>query len=389
MNSEMLEKTQEDILAKINESEIITLLQDLVRIPSISGNEAEIAHYLNKVCLGLGLESTIDAHGNVIARLKGSKPGPRIALNSHMDTVGYGEGWTFDPIGGEVVGNRIYGRGSCDCKSSIASQIMAVKALIESKADLAGEIALTYVVKEEVQDAMQKGTVKLLNDGFQADMAINGEAIDMNIGLAGGGMAEVEVKTIGKRAHGSTPFEGVNAIHSMMKVAHEISLMKPGYHPLTGDGSIVLGVIEGGERSSVVPDECTLKVSRFLVPGENGEDFYQEILEILDKLSVQDAQFKATAELTYSSKPSLVESNEKIVESMVHAFHLLELPPTFSGTPQHCDVDYLVNQGKIPTVIFGPGKIKVGHIPDEYVEITEVVTAANIYALTLYELLKA
>ncbi len=378
----------EAILKKINEKNLIDILQNLVRIPSVSGSEGQLAQYIKGVCVELGLETTIDQHGNVIAVFKGSKPGPRIALNSHMDTVGYGEGWTYDPTGAEIVGDKLYGRGSCDCKSSIASQIAAVKALIESEVELAGEIALTYVVEEEVQNANQKGTVKLLNDGFTADMAINGEAIDMNIGLAGGGMVEIQVKTFGKRAHGSTPHEGINAINQMIKMMNEVNQLKPGYHPLTGEGSIVLGVIEGGERSSVVPDECTLKVSRFLIPGEKGEDFYEEIQTIIDKLKTEDPHFKATAEMTYTSEPSVIDTKEKIVEHMVQAFKTLDISYAFSGTPQHCDVDYLVNKGKIPTVIFGPGKIKVGHIPDEFVELPEVITAAKVYALTLYEALK-
>lgn len=378
----------EAILEKIDEKEITVLLQELVKIPSISGDEAELANFIANLCNNMKLETTIDSHGNVIAILKGSQPGPRIALNSHLDTVGYGEGWTFDPLGGEIVDGKLYGRGSCDCKSSIACHLIAVKALINSGVDMSGEIAITHVVEEEVQNADRKGTVKLLADGFQADMAINGEAIDMNIGLAGGGMVEIQIKTIGKRAHGSTPNEGINAINQMMKIMQEINMLQPGFHPYTGEGSIVLGVIEGGERSSVVPDECLLKVSRFIVPGEKGEDFYQQIQEILTRLKKADKNFHATAKMTYQSEPSLVDQNEEIVTFMTKAFEILKIPYRFSGTPQHNDADYLVNRGKIPTVIYGPGKIKVGHIPDEYVELAEVVTAAKVYALTLYEALK-
>ena len=112
------------------------------------------------------------------------------------------------------------------------------------------------------------------------------------------------------------------------------------------------------------------------------------IQKIINTLKRKDDSFRATAEITYISKPSLVDEKENIVQHMVKAHQLLDIPYNISGTPQHCDVDYLVNMGNIPTVIYGPGKIKVGHIPDEYVEIPEVVTAAKVYALTLYEALK-
>lgn len=377
------------IISQIKRDEIIELLSLFVRTPSVSGDEAKLAKIVADICIKLGLDTKIDRHGNVIATLKGNKPGPRIALNSHLDTVGYGEGWTKDPLGAEIDGDRLYGRGSCDCKSSMVCHILATKALIESGVELAGEIVITHVVEEEVQNEKRKGTYKLLEDGFKADMAINGEAIDMQIGLACNGMAEVEIKTFGKRAHGATPEAGINAIHSMVKVIQELNKLEVGYHKYTGRGSLVPGVINGGERSSVVPDECTLKVSRFLVPGESGEAFYAEVQQILEKLKQEDSNFQATVELTYNSKPALTDENELIVQSMVKAFEFLNIPWKFGGTPQHDDADYLVNKGNIPTVIFGPGKIMVGHIPDEYVDISEVVTATKIYALTLYNALKA
>lgn len=375
------------IIARIDRETIIPLLRDLVKIPSISGEEQKLAEYVAEICSEMGLDTTIDRHGNMIAILRGKKPGPRIAFNSHLDTVGFGEGWTRDPLGAEIVSDRLYGRGSCDCKASIAAQIIAVKALIEADVELAGEIALTHVVEEEVQDANRKGTVRLLRDGFTADMAINGEATDMKVGLACGGMVEVAVKTIGKRAHGSNPAEGINAIEHMMRMIAAIQQLQPGHHPYTGPGSIVPGVIRGGERSSVVPDECHLKVARFIVPGETGEDFIRTVQQIITEQQAKDAHFQATTEMTYCSQPALIQEDEAIVQHMIHAFRTLDMPYQFGGTPQHDDADYLVNMGKIPTVIYGPGKIKVGHIPDEYVEISEVVTATRVYALTLYHAL--
>lgn len=196
---------EREVLSRIQTEEIIDLLSTFVRISSVSGDEANLAERIAHLCDDLGMETNIDRHGNVIALLKGKQAGPRIALNSHMDTVGYGEGWTRDPLGAQIEGDRLYGRGSADCKGSMVGHLVAVKALIESEVDLAGEIAITHVVEEEVQDANRKGTVRLLNDGFTADMAINGEAIDMNIGIAGEGMAEIKITTMGKRAHGSTP----------------------------------------------------------------------------------------------------------------------------------------------------------------------------------------
>ena len=90
------------------------------------------------------------------------KTGLILACNAHMDTVGFGEGWSFNPIGGEVSDEKIYGRGAVDDKGQIVSQIMAAKAIIKSKLKLSGELVLCHVVEEEVQNVSRKGTVKML-----------------------------------------------------------------------------------------------------------------------------------------------------------------------------------------------------------------------------------
>ncbi len=377
------------ILGTIDKNRVVELLKEYVRTPSVSGEEQELAEKVKNTCSEIGMDADIDRHGNVIASYKWPKPGPRINLNAHLDTVGYGEGWTRDPLGAALEGDLMYGRGSADTKASVVAQILGTKALIDADLPLSGEVVITTVVEEEVQDAARKGTVRLLKDGFTADMAINGEATDMKICLACEGMLEILFTTLGRRAHGSNPQEGINAIVQMSKVIDELGKLQPGYNKYTGYGSIVPGVINGGERSSVVPDVCELKVSRFTVPGETASLFYSQALGIIERLKLGDPSFNARAELLYDSNPSVVSEEEPIVKGMIAAFQELFALDTveLSGTPQHDDADWLTNLGGIPTVIFGPGQIKVGHIPDEYVDTKEVVQATEVYALTLYNVL--
>lgn len=376
------------IISRINREEIVKMLSDFVKTPSVSGKEAEFADKVANICENIGLDTKIDRHGNVIAILKGSKPGPRIALNSHLDTVDYGEGWTRDPLGAKIEGDLLYGRGSADCKASMVCHIVAVNALKESEVDLAGEVVIAYAVEEEVPNVDRKGTVKLIKDGFTADMAINGEATNMDIAVACEGMLEIKIITMGKSAHGSNPKEGINAINHMYEIIKELNKLQPGFNKYTGYGSIVPGVIKGGERSSVVPDNCELKVSRFIVFGENGAMFYSQVQNIIEKLKHDNKIYNARAELTYESRPMQINEDEQIVKYMIDAYNKLGRPYKIVGTPQHDDADYLVNMANIPTVIFGPGQTKVGHTPDEYVELSDVVEAAKIYALTLYNALK-
>ena len=387
-----MDKTlQEKLLAAIDsrKDEMFSLLSQMVQIPSVSGNEAELAKFVNDYCLKLGFDSQIDRHGNVLAIVRGSRPGKRIAFNSHLDTVEVGDGWDDDPFSGKIVGDRMYGRGSTDCKGPIAAQIIAAKAIQDAGIDFAGEIALCFPVDEEVPFVERKGTLKMLNDGFTADMCVNGEDTDLRVCLACEGMLEVKITTIGLGAHAATNFQGRNAIRMMCRVIDEIDKIEPGYNEYTGRGTITPGVISGGERSSVVPDTCVLKVSRFTVPGETGELFMGQIQEILERLKAADPDFDATAELTYNSNPSIVSPDSEIVQAVIRAHQDLGMDCPLTGTPQHDDADFLTNVGKIPTVIFGPGTGLMAHMPNEYVLLEEVETAAKLNALIVCEALGA
>lgn len=243
-----------------------------------------------------------------------------------------------------------------------------------------------YPVEEEVQDVSRKGTLKMLNDGFTADMCVNGEDVDLKCCLVCGGMLEVKITTMGVGAHGATPQKGVNAIGQMCRVYEEIQKIQPGIHKYA-TGSINPGVISGGERSSVVPDRCELKVSRFTVPGETGAMFLQEINDILAKLKAEDPTFDAEAELTYDSNPSEVSEDAEIVQAVVKAHEMLGKNCPFYGTPQHDDADFMTNVSHIPTVIYGPGTGLMAHMPDEYLILDELREAAKVYALINYNVL--
>ena len=371
-----------------NKEKMIQLVSDLVKIPSVSGNEAELAKFLMDYCTKLGFECEIDRHGNFFAFIKGKRPGKRLIFNSHLDTVEVGEGWSVDPYSGKIDEDKIWGRGSTDCKAAMGAQITAALSVLEAGADFAGEICLMYPVEEEVQNVQRKGTYLSLMDGFTGDYAVNGEDTDLHVCLACEGMLEVKITTHGVGAHGATPKQGKNAITMMCKVVEELNKIVPGTNEYTGSGSINPGVIEGGCRSSVVPDTCVLKCSRFIVPGENGQLFVDQIEEIFRKLKAEDPDFKADVELVYDSNPSLVDKESPIVQAIKEAHGDIGKECPFYGTPQHDDADFLTNVAHIPTVLYGPGTGVLARMPDEYVKIAEVEEAAKVYAMTILNILK-
>jgi acetylornithine deacetylase/succinyl-diaminopimelate desuccinylase family protein len=383
-------KMTNKILARVeaNHDKMVKLVSDMVKIPSVSGDEKKLAEFLNKYCTKLGFSTKIDRHGNFFAFIKGKRAGKRLIFNSHLDTVEVGDGWERDPFSGKIDGDKLWGRGSTDCKGAIGAQIIAALSIVEAGLDFSGEICLMYPVEEEVQNVSRKGTYLALKDGFTGDMAINGEDTDLHVCLACEGMLEVLITTHGVGAHGATPQEGKNAIRMMCRVIDELEKIVPGVNKYTGSGAINPGIIQGGQRSSVVPDTCTLKCSRFTVPGETGGLFLNQINEIFARLKAEDTAFKAEVEMTYESNPSIVDEKELIVSAIQNAHAIIDKDCPLLGTPQHDDADFLSNVGHIPTVLYGPGTGLLAHMPNEYLKISELDEAAKVYALTIMEALK-
>jgi acetylornithine deacetylase/succinyl-diaminopimelate desuccinylase family protein len=377
-----------DVLQYITTEKAVHILRELVQTASISKTEQLLAEKIRDRGLAMGFEAYIDRHGNAIISRRYAQSGVKLLLNAHMDTVDVGESWTKDPFGAEINGNIMYGLGTSDCKGSIAAMLLALEAIAQSGIELTGEIFFSGVVQEEVQNVASKGTVKLIRDGLAADVAIVGEPSCLTICLGCEGMVEVEVTTEGVPAHGSNPEKGVNAIVNMAKLIDEVVKVQPGHSDLLGSGSINIGVIQGGLRSSVVPDLCKLKIGRFVVEGETGAAFLQEVDAILHRLKQQDSSFIGTALLTYDSSAGVIPEKTPVVGILkqVTSEVLGEQAP-LTGTRAHLDSDFLINLAKIPTVTFGPGDMTRAHQADEYIEIEDVAAAAKVYAKTIIRLL--
>jgi succinyl-diaminopimelate desuccinylase len=157
--------------------------------------------------------------------------------------------WTHGPFSGEVVENLLYGRGAADAKASVAAMVMAAKALAVSGLNLAGSLEINPVCDEETGGG--KGTRYLLEQGeMEPDYVVVGEITGNRVAVAEKGIIQIELKTLGKSAHASTPWDGVNAVDQMLLLYNRIRAyyadhMQEKTHPLTPPSSINLGLIRG------------------------------------------------------------------------------------------------------------------------------------------------
>ena len=316
---------------------------------------------------------------NVVAILRGSGTGRSLMLNGHMDTVGV-EGMVIDPFRPFVDGRLLHGRGACDMKGAIAAMIGAAKSLADSESRLRGDLIFTFVVDEE---HLSLGMEKLLEE-YNADAAIVGEPTDMEIATAHKGLAWIEVEIKGRAAHGSVPEKGVDAIVRAANVVSRLGelqkRLRTRAHPLLGTPKVHTSTIEGGIHWSIVPDRCVLRLERRTNPGETGASAMKEIQQILHSLKRKDSGFNAKVRKIFERPPLEIPRTEPIVQELRRAF--LEVTKTNAhivGVPYWTDGALLVHSGSIPTCIFGPGDIGVAHSPDEYVDVKDVVRAADVY----------
>ena len=380
----------------INAKEVVALTSDLVKIDSENPSiyEKEISEFISQKLKEIGLKVSVHefvpGRASVVGELPGKKEFPTLMFNGHTDTVPIGDrsSWTVDPLGGRVVHEKIYGRGAADMKGGIAAMISACRTLVNSGVKLSGNLMLTFVGDEEVKGM---GIQDLLHRGYKADYAVVGEPTSLQVQPAHRGVVNIKIVSRGKACHASTPHKGHNAIYDMSKVClglKDLSLIyEEKKHPLLGVPTINVGTIHGGIKSNIVPDYCEIMVDRRLIPGEKIEEVVWEIERAISGKAIQGGNIKV--EVDQVSEPSETPLDERVVvEARKAVSNVTGKDNGISGFVASSDMRFLVNYGKIPTVILGPGSLDQAHIIDEYIDIDQVVNATKIYALLSVNMLK-
>lgn len=381
--------------ATINQERLLRLASDLVRIPSENppGQEAEVAAFLVRYFRDIGFEPTVQeitpGRPNVMVQLEGQEPGPHLIFNGHTDVVPPGPGWSLDPYGAEVRDGRLYGRGSADMKGGVAAMIEAALTVAQSS-PFRGTITLAMVADEEEGGG---GTRHAVQQGLRGDWAIIPEPTDLRPVIAHKGDFNFYITVHGEAAHGSVPDQGINAIYgagklltAIQELNHRLSNQS---HALVGSPTVSVGTIRGGEITCMVPSECRIAVDRRLIPGEDPADVITEMETLLADLARADPTFKADMVTPIQALPMEVSPDLPVVRALRSASErMVGVDPGVFGWSATCDASILAQEADTPTVIFGPGSIdRAAHRPDESVSIEELNTCAQIYALTMLELL--
>ena len=383
---------------------LIGFLQDLVRTPSPSTQEGEVAQRLAEEMRRVGFaEVTTDRIGNVIGRI-GPGRGPKLLYNGHMDTVGVTDSglWPRDPYGAEIEEGVLYGLGACDMKGPLAAMVYGVKALLDAGVELEGDLYVVGVVQEEPCEGLAM-RVLVEEEGLRPDFVILGEATNLQISRGQRGRVELKVTARGRSCHASAPERGENAIYSAARLIFGVELLAPrlASDAFLGRGSLSITQIESTAASrNAVPYRCAFYIDRRLTMGETEAKALAEIQSIIAregvKAKVEVAEYRAASYTGYPCQSKAyypawaMAEDHSLVQTVAKAVkQTLGYKPRVGKWDFSTDGVYTMGVAGIPTVGFGPGEERYLHTVDDQIRLADVVKAARVYAQLAVEVLGA
>ncbi len=359
------------------------LLAELIALPSVNNafvppgapeaGEQRVADFLAATAAQAGLavefQPVFPGRSNLLARLlPRGKTRRRILLAPHMDTVPATPG-QFIPVQKK---GRLYGRGACDTKGSVAAMLTALLRVAASHGPRAEtEIIFCGLVDEE--DG-QSGSRALAKTGLRAALAIVGEPTLLQAVTAHKGNLWLKIQTRGKAAHGSKPHLGKNAVHAMGPIVDWLETeyaenLRQRSHPILGHPTVNVGAIRGGSQPNIVPDACEILVDRRTIPGETEATIRKELQAILKTVpGARLVNYKANDCLPMETDIRLPPVAEFLASVGARA-------PL--GVDYFCDAAILSAAG-IPSVVFGPGDIAQAHTADEWISLRSLDQATAL-----------
>jgi len=397
--------------------DMVRCLQELVRIPSVVGEEKKAQSYMATLYRDLGLEvKTITAdytrvcrhpafvesgkdftdRPNVSARWTGSPDKRSLILNGHVDVVSPEpvESWTKDPWGGEIEGNRIYGRGAGDMKAGLVANAFAVKVLKETGLDPGGSVILESVVDEEAGGA--GGTLTCLLNGDEADAFLCTEPHGIHVTIAHAGISHFRVRVTGRTAHGGLAHEGINAIGKMIPIYRALERLdqirgEKTRYPLFDKGSgrschLSVGKIQGGDWPSTVAGAVDMECRISFIPGERLFEIKELVEETIHAVAQKDPWLKENPPVVkwfgWQTEPWQQDAKHPFIVCLKEAAETMaERKVSFIGRASGLDARFAPYFG-MPSACIGPRAGNI-HGIDEFVEIPSVLETCKILSLVI------
>jgi succinyl-diaminopimelate desuccinylase len=399
-------------------TEMAGFLQAITRVPTVNppgecyADFAEVcAPYYEK--LGYRVERIVaEGHPdhtaqhpriNLLARREGTDSAPCVHFNGHLDVVPVGAGWTRDPFGGEISNGRLYGRGTSDMKAGLAASLYAIEAIRRAGITLPGAVEQSATVDEE--SGGFAGVAYLAEHGYlnpsrQQHVIITEPHGPDRVCSGHRGVYWFDVVMHGHIAHGSMPFNGINAVDQMTvflnavneKVRPKLAALVTKM-PVAPEGarratlninSIFAGQQLDQRQTPCVPDRCTAVFDRRFLPEEDLADIRREFAELLRETGLPHEIRDRMIVM-----PAFTPTDSPVSSAVAGAIQqVCGKPAGFMASPGTYDQKHFVRIAKVNDCIsYGPGIIEIAHQPDEYVSLDDLETSAQVMALATLRLM--
>lgn len=402
------------VLQAIDGDALVATVSDLVAVESLSGSETPAQDYVANFMRGAGFDVDMwqidmqalsrhpyysaeveraDAYGVVGTIGRGERPS--LLLNGHVDVVPAGDprDWSYPPWSATVSDGRIYGRGAVDMKGGLACALYAAKAIVDAGADLPGRLLVTSVVGEEDGGS---GTLATLQHGVRADAAVITEPTCLTVAPAQAGALSFRLTVRGLSAHGATREHGVSAIEKFAPLHRALldleerrnrRVANPAFDHLERPFALCIGRLEAGDWPSSEADWLRAEGRYGVAPDEELDVARAQLEDVIAAVADADPWLREHApsvEWVGGQFHPAVIANDHPLVGLVSAAHadIHGSPPPLRGAPYGSDMGKLVPVGGIPTVIYGPGDVRVAHRPDEFVPIDDLLACTRVLVLT-------
>ena len=365
--------------------DVVDLLQQLVRIPSVNPDNAPgtadtgeetlavfLSGWLESIGARVSLEEIRPGRPNLIARFAPRDGRPRILLGPHLDTVGVA-GMTVDPFGGEIRDGRLWGRGASDTKGPMAAMLWALHENRDLLENLPIAVDFVGFMGEESGQWGSKDFAK--NHGEEYTFALVGEPTSMEIVHVTKGSLWATLRTTGKAVHSSMPERGENAILKLTRAldrldCHLVSELAGFTHPVLGRSTMNVGVIRGGSRPNIVPDLAEAEIDIRITPALTAAGGALKLLK--DTLEFHDLPVEIVS--PHENPPMDTPADHPVIRRLLATGTDVKL----AGAPWFSDAAHL-SAGGIPSICIGPGSIDQAHTADEFIELTALREGAEFF----------
>jgi len=361
---------------EVNRENLLHWLQALIRIPSVTGKEADIADYVSQELGKMGFHPQVKENNVFFEAGEGPKS---LLLNAHLDTVDVGGEWSHDPFGATLEDGKIFGRGASDDKGNIAA-MLEIARLIKEKS-IKGRLIFTFTTGEEYGAKLESKGSYILSQFLTADRALVLEPqtdIDekkVNIIYGCRGIENILIQIKGKASHTGYPERGLNAISRSVEVLSELE--KVDFHKVHVSGQEIETIcmpirINGGADIFLVPDKCEMIIHCRTAPEDS------KIAEQVESVCREICGENFTLQRTYSAPGYIEDPDDTLVDIIRQEAQMLGYSTVNRFAGGRIDASIFKAVGDIPSFCMGVGNRDQMHLVDEYITVENFITCSEM-----------